>query len=57
MNSKWQNRDRKLSQRKSVRSQSRFFSSSLKNKDKKKENKKRDQYYQDDRDGYDEELY
>ena len=56
MNSKWQNRDRKLSQRKSVRSQSRFFSGSLKNKDKKKENKKRDQYYQDDRDGYDEEL-
>ena len=57
MNSKWQNRDRKLSQLKSVRSQSRFFSSSLKNKDKKKENKKRDQNYQDDRDGYDEELY
>ena len=56
MNSKWQNRDRKLSQRKSVRSQSRFFSGSLKNKDKKKENKKRDQNYQDDRDGYDEEL-
>ena len=58
MKSKWQNRDRKLSQRKSVRSQSKFFSTSAKVKDLKKQNKKRDRnFYQDDHDDHDEEFY